>query len=200
MIDRRDVDDLLAPGALTGHERDRVLDAVLGGVAPPRRTGSRSSLVVAAIGIAACVGAAVAVKLIAGEGRPFASRGSGEAAPHLELVCSGGSLQACPRGAHLVFGVTGGGRAGYLTAYAEPKAGGERIWYFPSGTPKAAVAPDAVPGNPVERVIAIGQEHQVGRYSVHVLVTTRPLSRPEALQPEGAAVLASDVVELDVVP
>ena len=198
-MDRHDVDDLLAPGALCGHERDRVLGQVLSQVAPPpERFRLRRSLALASIGVAACAGVVIALR---GKGRledPFASRGSVGAAAHLELVCSGGRLEACPHGSHLVFGVTGEARAGYLSAYAEPIADGERIWYFPNE--RSATAPGVVPGQPVERVIEIGPEHPVGRYSVHVLITTRPLSRAESLHPDEKSVLASQVVDFEVVP
>lgn len=198
-MDRHDLDDLLSPAALSGHEREDIVDRVLRGAAPVRRSGVRLPVAVAAVGAVVCAAAAVALIVRGRDDRQFAARGGSTAGAHVDLVCSGGRLEACPRGSHLVFGFDGVSQPGYLSAYAEPKTGGERIWYFPGAQPSPTIVPGADLSHPVGRVIEVGPEHQIGRYLVHVLVTSRPLSRTEALHPEPSSVLTSESLELEIV-
>jgi hypothetical protein len=159
--------------------------------------------------------------LRAGEGQ-LAARGSAEVGIHVEVMCADGSLSACPRGSHLLFAASSDTRRGYLIAYAEPVGGGgggERVWYFSSerqapevgrspqgpaanadvGRSPQGPAADDIGTRPVNHVVVIGSEHAVAVYAVHVLVSTHPLSRAEALKPDPAAILASEVVSLRVV-
>jgi hypothetical protein len=130
----------------------------------------------------------------------FASRSAGPSGAHVELTCSKGALRACPRGSRLLFTVSGSSRPAYLAVYAEPVAGGERIWYFSSEQGAPAVAGGGEPGSPIDRAIAIGPEHAVGSYAVHILLGTTPLSRAEALHPDASSLLDDETLELRIVP
>src|SRR5262245_10753184 len=150
----RDIDTLLARGRLGGPGRDAVLEHVLAKTAPRRRP----AVLVwgSALLATAAVGAVVAMVALPERLRP---KGAGPAPARLDLACAGGSLAACPTGATLVFGVATGSGPEYLAAFAEPTAGGERIWYFSaetvSGAPSGAVAP-------APKGIRVGPEHAPG--------------------------------------
>jgi len=192
------VDALLTPHALSGSEREQLLDGVLDRVAPLRERSQGRRFAFVAIGIAACAGAGIALNLRAGEGGAFTSRGS-SGGVHVELVCSGGTLAACPRGSHLLFVPSTGGRSGYLAAYAEPSGGGERICYFSGEGQSPSITP-AAGQKPLDQAIEVGPEHRSGRYSVHVILAARPLSRAEILRGDTGPILASQTMEFAVVP
>ena len=207
-MNEHDINEFLAPHALSGREREEVFERVLSRVAasqtpaPLREApvqGRRRALVWAAIGVAAC--ASLSALLVHVPAKvPFSARGAPTSGVHVQMVCAGASLAACPRGSHLLFAVAGGRQAGHLMAYAEPAEGGERIWYFWDERTTAPIAPGAAPNGPLELSIEIGPEHAVGKYLVSILVATHPLSRTEALHPEASSILSSETVELVIVP
>lgn len=199
-MDDRRLDALLTPKALSGQEREEMLERVLDQAVPRTRPRLGRRLAYMAIGIAACAGVALATNSWRGERRPFEPRGSAAPRATVELVCSGASLRACPRGSHLLFVVSGGEKVEYLAAYADPADGGERVWYFSGAQEATAVAEGEAQPKPLGLAIEIGPEHRVGRYVVHLLVASRPLSRAEALRPNPGTVLASNTVTMDVVP
>jgi hypothetical protein len=195
-----EIDSLLAPRALSGREREQVLEQVLRGVAPARNRCLARGFTLAAIGLAACASLVLVLWRWDGKERPFAARGSSGAGAHVELLCSGGTLSACPRGSRLLFAVTGGARPAYLAAYAEPVGGGERIWYLSSERRAEPVGTGTAPDEPIDVAIEIGPEHLDGRYIVHILTGAHPLSRAEALSPDARSILMSETVELGIVP
>ncbi len=80
------------------------------------------------------------------------------------------------------------GVRGYVSAWAEPAGGGERIWYFSADTSSPLV--DAVSTSPAvaTRAVKLGPEHAAGAYVVEVRVTAKPIARDELLRlPEDAA-------------
>ena len=193
------VDALLTPHALSGSEREQLLDHVLDRVSPIRERFQRRRFAFVAIGIAACAAAlGLTLNPSAGKDGAFRSRGSTEGV-RVELVCSGGTLAACPRGSHLLFVESTGGGSGYLAAYAEPTGGGERIWYFSGEGQSPAITP-AVGLKPLDIAIEVGPEHRPGHYSVHVVLAARPLSRAEILRGDTGPILASQTTEFEVVP
>ncbi len=123
------------------------------------------------------------------------------AGPRVEVVCAGGSLDACPLGSRLLFVASAGARPGYVAAYAEPAGGGgERVWYFSSDRDAPAIPAASAAAAPLDSAVQIGPEHRVGRYLVHVVVGARPLSRDEALHPAaGDALLSQETIPLEVV-
>ncbi len=192
-----ELDSMLAKGALSGPERDRVFEQVWQRVRPAA-SHARGRLV--AGGLLLLVAAAGAVLTVTARTRSneaFLARGRSAADAPVDVVCTGGTLRACPHGSRLLFRSD---RAGFLAAYAQPLNGGERIWYFSAGGEVPFVGSPAVSDRPAERAVVIGPEHTAGAYDLHVLIGSRPLSIAEALDPRASSVVASEVVRLDVTP
>jgi hypothetical protein len=199
-MSRHHLDRLLARGALSGQEREDVLARVLEKTARPARRSRVRPAILGVAGFAACAAVVTAVA-VAWQGRDtgaFASRGGQDQGIHVEIACSGARLSACPVGSHLVFSASGAA-PGYLTAWAEPVAGGERIWYF-SAEHGAPTVPPTATASPLDRAVEIGPEHAIGKYVVHILVGTHPFSREQALRGDPASVLASETAAIEVVP
>jgi hypothetical protein len=194
------LDFLLAKGARSGRQREATLDCVLDRVTPRRTANGRRWLVAASTATAAALLLVAGVKPHA-TGGAFGARGAPAAGPRVELVCSGGKLDACPSGSRLLFVAVGGTRPGYLAAYAEPVGGGhERLWYFWGERAAPVIPAGANPAAPLETAVQIGPEHAVGRYLVHLVVGSRPLSREEALRPAADDTLLSETIPLDIAP
>jgi hypothetical protein len=189
-----ELDMMLAEGRLGGAAKDRIFDAVASRVRPRRRFLNLRGLLAAGLMVSAAATALLLVPRAREAG--FGVKGGGGApGPTLEISCAGGTLAACPIGSRLVFGVEGA-ESGYLAAYADPTAGGERIWYFSRDSQSPALAP--VAGTQVaKKAILLGAEHAPGRYRVHVLVTAQPLSRAELSQ--GPSPIAEQQFDLEVV-
>jgi hypothetical protein len=125
----------------------------------------------------------------------FEARGSSAAPARVDAICTGGPLTACPRGSRLVFHGWAGAGQGFLSAYAEPVGGGERIWYFSAEGESPRLGPDAV-----DRSVVVGPEHVALRYRVHAVVGTRPLSRAEAVAANDPAVVGTETLEIGIAP
>ena len=97
-------------------------------------------------------------------------------------------------------GGSAGARTGYVSAYAEPVGGGERVWYFSAEHSAPAIAASGGATAPLDAAVQIGPEHRPGRYFVHLVVAARPLSRSETLQPPAGDALASETFPLVVAP
>ena len=197
----QDIDFLLARGRRSGRQREETLDRILDRVVPGRATNRRAWLAGASMAAAAAAASRSSWRgHMATEG-PFAARGTSGAAPRVDLVCAGGSLDACPQGSRLLFAASAGGRTGYLAAYAEPVGGGgDRVWYFSAEHTAPVLVAGAGGAAPLDAAVQIGPEHRAGRYFVHLVVAARPLSREEALRPPAAETLSSETIPLDVVP
>lgn len=172
--DRNDkLDALLAQGRMSGSRRDQVLAGALAKARPPARRWAWLGL-----GSLSLAAAAAAVLLLMPTS-PFRARGSAGAV--LEVDCVGGGQGGCAEGSMLMFHVSGASDGGFLTAWAEPTAGGERIWYFPTkATPQAQVAKQAEPQT-LGLGVMLGAEQPKGSYVVHLLLTPTPLTRDDAL-------------------
>jgi hypothetical protein len=176
------LDLLLARGELKGPREEKVRADLIAGVAAERRRRSLLHFVPGVV-VAAC--AAIILLALPKIPRPHdALRAKGgPLAVSVQLSCIGGGLDSCPRGSTLLFTALGGDPdPAYITAYAEPRGRGERVWYF-----SADDAPDGsrlAPG-PGSRALAkevvLGSEHAPGAYEVRVVVGPRPLHRAEAL-------------------
>jgi hypothetical protein len=191
-----DLDSLLSRGRLSGAQRERVLDAVLDRVAPARRhwvPWMAAAAILCVLGGTTYLGAARSRQ------HEFTARG-GTSATRVEVVCLGGSLDACPRGSHLAFRATGPKGAGYLTAYAVPESGGERIWYFSGDDESPIVTPSTTSAEPMDRVVVVGNEHGAGGFTVHILISERPLPRTDALDAAPGSVISTQTIHMRVVP
>jgi hypothetical protein len=112
------------------------------------------------------------------------------------MACLGATLTACPHHSLLAFSVANGGDGFFVTAYADPVdssssgSTAERIWYLAS-EPLAASAPGAADATRVlSKAGRIGDEHRVGSYRVHLLLTRYPMARADVT----AGALAGDTV------
>jgi hypothetical protein len=188
-----EVDALLARGKVAGPARDAIWGRVLAGM--PRQAASRRAWIGrAAVALGALAGAAALVTLVVPAGLdPFRAKGGGPAPVALDLACEGGTLAACPVGATLLFAVSGEAD-GFLGAFAEPRRGGERVWYFSADgeTPRVRTAGGTTASR---RAIRIGGEHAPGDYVVRILLSRAPLGRAAQLAgvPDKEVVARRDV-------
>ena len=208
-----DLDRLLAAGRLSGPGRDRVLSNVLRAVAPPApRPWWRRRLFwwAPASALAVCLpllfGLPVPPTPDASPKPGLRAKGGGVVAPtRLELGCSGGLLERCPRGSTLLFRVTGElAEPAFLSAFAEPAGGGERIWYFSAEEEAPSVRIAGAAGDDpaaLSRGVRVGGEHGGGRYRVRLVLARRSLTRAETLEarPGDDAIVALDDVVLEIV-
>ncbi|HEX7499961.1 MAG TPA: hypothetical protein VF524_06600 [Polyangia bacterium] len=101
----------------------------------------------------------------------------------------GATLDACPTGSLLV--VRAAGVRGFVSAWAEPVGGGERIWYFSAETQSPRVDPALSPSAATTRAVKIGHEHVAPAYVVEIRVTEWPMGRGDLMRIPASAVLAS---------
>jgi len=124
--------------------------------------------------------------------------------PELDVACAApmpASMDACPPGATLAFSIRAAGSAGgYLAGYAEPRADGERVWFFSAdGETPAVPAAAAEATAAFQRAIRVGPEFAPGQYVVHLFLTRVPMSK-SALLASGGDVLARRELTLVIVP
>jgi hypothetical protein len=185
------LDALLARKRLSGPEYDFIAARVLDGVS----RGARIRRV--ALYAAPALAAALVIAIVLPGSDGLRAKGAHTRAPALEIACAIGGASSCPRGAVLTFRVEDAIEGGYLHAWAEPGAGGERVWYF-SG-------PEAVPVEAgrglhvLRRGARIVAGQAPGRYAVRLVLARERLDR-EALLDRPRAVLADVTVPLEVTP
>jgi len=172
---QRELDRLLGQGALSGPEKDRILETVLERCVPERPSarfgllGRRLSWIAAvALIVLAAPGLWYALRQDSG----FRPKGSPVAGPLLEVGCEG----ACARGGVLFFRVEHSKEAAHLAAFAT-SAGGERIWYFPAADGSLPELPATDAPVVLPQGVRLGPEHAPGSYELHLLVLRRPASR-----------------------
>jgi hypothetical protein len=89
---------------------------------------------------------------------------------------------------------------GFVSAWAEPTGGGERIWYFSADSVSPQIDSGSDAAALVTRAVKIGPEHASGSYRVELRVTERPMSRSELLHMPANAALATGQAVLTVTP
>jgi hypothetical protein len=196
----RDLDFLLAQGRLPGPVKERIKDQLLASVRAEEQPARRRVGLWAGWAAGAATALALGAFLLLPRLRPddgFSAKSAGGGSP-LEVQCLGASPAACPLGSTLLFVVGGSARAGYLTAFAEPDGGGERIWYFSAQDEAPAVAADRTV--PLRKGIVLGTEHRPGHYQLRLLLTDAPLARADALAGRPPGLIAESSLPLQVVP
>jgi hypothetical protein len=185
---------LLSGGNLSGGQREEVLGRVLAGVEAPARWRRALAWAGGSMALAATAAFLLFVRP-AGEPRP-----KGAAAPIVRVDCEPGGLAACRQGGTLMFAVEGARPDARVAAWAEPTAGGERVWYF-SGDGESPAVGDRTTDAILRRGIRVGPEHQPGAYRLTVLITETALPRAALLElaQQGGA-LATRTWSLTVVP
>jgi hypothetical protein len=198
---RRDrLDDLLSRGRLAGPAAERILDGALrdaGIVGPP---WYRRKPVLWGSPVLVC--AAAAAFLLIGRPSPDAMRSKGAAAGDDAVVsveCAGRASGTCAGDDLILFRVEAVSRQGFLAAYAEPAAGGERIWFFPAAHGSAPVVTVSAEPQMLKQAVA-ARSLSPGRYQVHIVITARQLSKPEILSGVGPDVITVRTLPLEVTP
>jgi hypothetical protein len=201
-----DIDHLLSRGGLGRRQKERALEHVLATL-PPRPAASRRRWSAWGWGGWGALSLAAGVTVLAlwlrapgGPGPDLREKGAAPG-PVVDMTCLGGSSGACPRGSRVAFSLDGGGaEPGFVSAWADPIGGGERIWYLTSQpldapAPGAAAAPRVVPKGAL-----VGEEHAPGRYRVEVIVSRRAVARADLPRLGPADLLARARFELVVPP
>jgi hypothetical protein len=200
-----ELDSLLGRGGIGVSRKEAILQTVLAKCKadPPARRLWRWPI--AGLALAAVVGAtAIVMAPLPSQtpAVPFRAKGAtakqSPMAPLAELECLGGPLGACPMGSLLVVRVTG--THGYVSAWAEPVGGGERIWYFSGDSQPLAVAADSAHAVAATRAVKIGPEHTKSAYLVEIRVTDRPMPRSQLLGLPAPMARAAGRVSLTVTP
>jgi hypothetical protein len=200
MSDRDDrLDGLLARGRLAGPVRERVLQAVLREGRATRPWYAHRLLAIASPAFAAAAVVAVALTLRP-SGRDMRSKGSASrSAPHVSLECTRGTGDVCSREGMLLFLVQGIRQRSYMAAFAVPRGGGERIWFFPSGpgSVEPLIEPDAAP-QLLRQGVKLASVPE-GTYEVRVVLGSRAISEDQAIAPADAG-LTVETLSLSVAP
>jgi hypothetical protein len=197
-----EMDYLLSRGKLAGSQRQRILKAAVAASREPfwRRWRGRLAWTSGAV---ALTGGAAALLLALRAPPPdgassFQVKGAGDA-PLITASCLGAQVTACPLGSRLAFALEGGhDKGGFLTAYAAPTVGGERIWYLtnePVGGPNADASPRVL-----RNAALIGDGQSAGSYRVHVIFSGHPVARNALSSLPAGDTLAQLELELVVSP
>jgi hypothetical protein len=199
-----EMDYLLSRGKLGGSQRRRILDAALAAARTPFWARWRGRLAWSGGALALAGGAALLLLTLRapstdGDGASsFQVKGPGDA-PLITASCLGAQVTACPSGSRLAFALEGGRDAGgFLSAYAVPTPGGERIWYLtnePVGAPNADAS-----ARVLAKAALIGDGQPAGSYRVHVIFSGRALAREALSSLRAGDALAHLELELVVPP
>jgi hypothetical protein len=200
-LSREQLDTLLGRGGIGATRRDTILENVLARVqaTSPARRFWRWTF--AGLGVAATVAALFLLipRLSQPALSPFRAKGATPPTvkPTAWLECLGATLRACPTGSLLA--VQAMGVRGYLSAWAQPVAGGERIWYFSAETSSPLVEGSLPASDSPQRAVKVGPEHAAGSYVVEIRVTKRPLNHEEILRASDGEMLVASQATLTVV-
>ena len=183
-----ELDRLLSRGRLGQARKRRMLRDVLASVQASEVPARRFRWRWPSLAVLSLSGGLAAAAFWA---RPFAEapsalreKGPPAGAPVIAMACLGGSLGACPPGSRIAFWLEGDRKEpAFVTAYADPVGGGERVWYLTN---------EAVP-----RAALVGKEQSSGRYRVSAILTRRPVERTR-LTPD--TIVAHAVFDLVISP
>jgi hypothetical protein len=197
-----ELDSLLGRGSIGATRRDAVLETVLAQVRAETSARRRWRWPVAGLGTVAAAAALLFLMPRSSQPdfSPFRAKGMAakprQSTPSAAIECLGATLEACPMGSLLV--VRAAGVRGYVSAWAEPVAGGEKVWYFSADTHTPLIDASLTASAAASRAVKIGPEHIAGTYVVELRVTERPMTRADLLRIPASAALASGRVPLTV--
>jgi len=188
-----ELDSLLERGGLGATRRDDILTKVLATVAAQRPPRWRRLWALPAFGMAAAALLLLVPQLSPRGLSPFRAKGTrarpAVTPPALHVECLGATPEDCPLGSLVV--LSADGVRGFLSAWAEPAGGGERIWYFSAEGSSPFLDNTSASSAAGTRAVKIGPEHSVGKYVVQARVTARPMARDELLHLPASAALAN---------
>jgi hypothetical protein len=186
-----EVDRLLSRGRLGQEDKQRILGSVLASVPaseprPRRRRWRWPAFAIISLS-GALAFALVWVRPARESGSEVREKGAAGKAPIISISCLGGSLGACPTGSRIAFWLEGEFKEpGFVTAYAEPAAAGDRVWLLTN--------------QPVPKAAVIGEGQPAGRYRVTAVLTSRPVEHAEVARLSPDVVLARATFDLVVSP
>jgi hypothetical protein len=175
-LDDDDLHSLLARGGLSGAQRDRIFDNVVG--AQPSARRSRRWVGVAAgvlLPIAALVALGVSGRAPDGEGEWLVPKGTGAGAT-IEARCPGRKPGECRVGDRLIFELDGAKDGGFFAGYAECE-GKERVWYAPTADGTLPTIAPAKGHTVVPQAARIGAEHGLGACVLHLFLLGERVDR-----------------------
>lgn len=197
-----ELDTLLERGGLGLTRREAILSAVLERVQADRRTKSRWRQAFVAAGTLGAVAALLLIMPRFSPHSPLRAKGVGAkpsiSASTAEIDCLGATPDACPMGSLVIVRVAG--VRGFISAWADPVGGGERIWYFAADSFSPLVDALSTSSAATTRAVKIGPEHRPGAYVVRVSVTERPMARREILGLPAEDTLFQGQFSLRVMP
>jgi hypothetical protein len=165
------LDELLSPDRLSGAEHDEIFSAVADKVSPRLPIfGPR-----AAIAFGLCLASVCAVVWMSPRVTPssgeFAVKG-GSARMFADTVCV---PEGCHAGSKLVIALGHVASAGFVGAFARAPSG--RIVYYFAGDDSLPVSPTAEV-RVLPQTVILGRDHaELGRWELHVVVSSAPLPR-----------------------
>lgn len=196
-----ELDHLLSRGSVGAARRDAILQTVLVQAKTERNAARRRRWSLAGLGLTLVAATTMLLLVPRGSHTDAAFRAKGSSAqveaPRVRLECVGAPLHACPAGSLLVLRASG--VRGYISAWAEPINGGERIWYFSAESSSPLLDGIAEPDTVTTRAARIGAEHAPGTYVAEIRLTAKPMTRAELLRAPATSVLASARERLTVV-
>jgi hypothetical protein len=195
--DDRSIRFLLAGGRLSGADHDRIVERLR----RPQRARTRAPGWLLGLGALASVGAiavAIGLRRPGDERGALTAKGAAPAGPVLEARCPDRPRGVCRLGDRLIFEVGGAPAGALLAAWAE-RAGGERIWYFPTRDGRLASVPAGAGPGLVAEAARIGPEHAPGRYTLHLVVVAHAVDRA-ALVGGGVRSAGEASLPLEVTP
>jgi hypothetical protein len=200
-----EVDHLLSRGGLGREHKARLLQNVLASmpaVGPPRPRPRWRRQAVGALSLMA------GLAIVALWWRPsvstvseFRAKGAAMPVPVIGMSCLGGSVGACPRGSRIAFWLEGGTQeAGFVTAYADPVGGGERVWYLTNEPTAARSLGSAESPHVIPRAVLVGPEQPSGRYGVEVILSRSPVKHEDLPRLASAGIVTRASFDLVVSP
>lgn len=190
-----ELDYLLSAGGLGGSQEARIFDTVARIVRQRERRNLIHRVLSArwAKPIIAVVAASAVCLVVwawkAEDPSPFRSKGRAttEMAPTIEVDCLRATLAACPRGSILAFSVRGATTEGFVTVYLVPSQDTQPVWLLLSEPTSMRAAGG---GDLLARGARVPDTLEPGSYTVVALMTKRPQSREQALDPAPAETIA----------
>lgn len=166
-MDDDDLHSLLARGGLSGAQRDRIFDNVVGAQPSARRSlrwvGVASGVL---LPLAALVAFGISRRAPDGESEWLVPKGTGAGAT-IEARCPARKAGECRHGDRLVFELDGADDGGFFAGYADCD-GKERVWYAPSADGNLPAVPPTKGHTVLPQAARIGAEHGVGTCSLHL--------------------------------
>ena len=160
---------------LSRHEKEQILDHVLGEVAPAPRRARWWFAAMPAVAAAAIVLLVVLAPWRSRQADDFTARGAAHVLGAFKPTCAHG----CGPGDKLLFDLDGTTGYRYFAAFGQ-RSDGTVLWYFPSSEDATSLDLGRQLGSGVlDQGIVLGREHAAGTYRVFGVFSNEPLTRAQ---------------------